>query len=234
MKVGDGVTFGDYHTYDDWGLILCTQSVGSPEAKTETVSVPGMNGVLDLTEALNSETVYENRTLSFEFLMLDTADDWASRVSEIANALHGQKMKIVLDDDAEFYYYGRVAVNEYKSNSGSGTLVIECDCEPYKVDINSLTGSDWEWDPFSFVSGVIYTTEVEVDGETTVTLFAYSSVCPTFTTSASGMTVTYEGETYDLDKGENQIDDLYLQAGENELTFDGDGTVEIDYESRSL
>lgn len=235
MKVGDGITFGDIHTYDDWGLILASQTIGMPEPKTETVSVPGMNGELDLTEALNGTTVYENRTLTFTFLMLDAVDDWAMRLSEIMNALHGQKMKIILDDDKGCYYYGRVTVNSHSTNRGYSTVVIDCDVEPYKVVISSLASDDeWEWDSFSFVNGVIYTHEIEVDGETTVTVYAHSSICPTFTASASGMTVEYDGETYDLDKGENQIDDLYLQAGENELTFDGDGTIEIEYEDRSL
>ena len=33
---------------------------------------------------------------------------------QIQNALHGKMMKIVIDDDASYYYIGRVTANELK------------------------------------------------------------------------------------------------------------------------
>ena len=46
-----GVSFDGAHSYNDWGLKLKSVSIGVPKAKTVYVSVNGMNGSLDLTEA---------------------------------------------------------------------------------------------------------------------------------------------------------------------------------------
>ena len=50
---GVGITFDETHSFRDWGLKLKKIEIGIPKAKTEYVSVPGMNGDLDLTEAKN-------------------------------------------------------------------------------------------------------------------------------------------------------------------------------------
>ena len=50
---GVGITFDETHSFRDWGLRLKKIAIGIPKAKTEYVSVPGMNGDLDLSEAQN-------------------------------------------------------------------------------------------------------------------------------------------------------------------------------------
>ncbi len=50
---GVGITFDETHSFRDWGLRLKKIVIGIPKAKTEYVSVPGMNGDLDLSEAQN-------------------------------------------------------------------------------------------------------------------------------------------------------------------------------------
>lgn len=46
----NGVKFGSYHSYDDFGLILSDKEIGSPEPKIVTIDVEGSDGVLDFTE----------------------------------------------------------------------------------------------------------------------------------------------------------------------------------------
>jgi len=47
------------------------------------------------------------------------------------------------------------------------------------------------------------------------------------------MTVTYLGVTYDLKAGLNQIGDIWLDEGDHELIFRGNGTVSVDYRGRA-
>ena len=47
-----GVMFDNFHTYLDFRLLLSTKTIGSPSAKTESINIPGADGVLDLTEYL--------------------------------------------------------------------------------------------------------------------------------------------------------------------------------------
>ena len=61
-----GITFGSYHSYDSFNLYLNKKTIGTPSPKTETIDIPGGDGVLDLTDFFG-EVKYNNRDLSFEF-----------------------------------------------------------------------------------------------------------------------------------------------------------------------
>lgn len=139
----NGITFGGFHSYRDFSLILAQKTIGTPSPKTETIDIPGGDGVLDFTEFFG-EVKYNNRQLSFDFSTLVRQEQFMTLFSTVQNALHGQKMKIVLDDDPECYYIGRITVNEWKADQNIGKLTIDCDCEPYKYKLTSqavnLTG----------------------------------------------------------------------------------------------
>lgn len=150
-----GVTFGTKHTFKDWGLIPKSRPVISPPVpKTLYVDIPGADGLLDLTQALTRDVKYENRTITFEFNVLDARNRWSNIYSDILDYLQGQSMKIILDEDPTYYYIGRVQVNEWKSDKNTSIIAIEANVEPYKLAVVS-TVEDWLWDPFNFETGVI-------------------------------------------------------------------------------
>lgn len=229
----DTVTFGTKNSYTDFGLILSSKDIGFPQAKTKTIEIPGANGVIDLTDCLTKDIKYENRTLSFTFAVIDRPERWAAKLSEIANYLHGKKMKIFMDWDKNYYYEGRCSVNQFKSNKRTGSLVVDCDCDPYKYEEN-LASEPWIWDTFCFLDGIIYNNNIAVNGTKTVTLVNRRKVVtPTFKCTAP-MTVVFDGVTYNLPKGQATISDIRLHSGENTITFQGVGTVQVDYERGSL
>ena len=97
-----GVSFDGAHSYNDWGLKLKSVSIGVPKAKTVYVSVNGMNGSLDLTEAQNGGVVYEMRTLKFTFDARDCSYiRWTGLISRIARAIEGKERRIILDVDSD-------------------------------------------------------------------------------------------------------------------------------------
>ena len=229
----DGVRFGTKHSYTDLGLILQKKDLSLPKPKTEKVEVTGRNGAIDLTESLVDEVTFENRSITFTFVVLNGLLYWSKALSELTNYLHGRKMQITLDADKTFYYYGRCTVNEFKSDRRLATIVVECDCEPFKIEVNGA-GMPWLWDTFSFVNGIIHVNEVTVAGTETVNLLNRRKVVsPTFTCSAA-MTVTFNGTTYSLPKGKTTVYDIRLQEGDNNVTFKGNGTVKIEYKGGSL
>lgn len=227
----NGVYFDGKHSYSDMGLILSSKTIEPPAPKINKVSVPSMNGSIDLTEALTNSVKYEDRKITLTFTVVDSRHLWATKISAIENYLHGQKMQIMFDDDPDYYYEGRVVVNEWTSSKALGTLNIECTVDPFKYTI----GDDWLWDPFSFETGVINEAPVvEVDGEETVTMEAsIKDTCPEFY-ATSTMMVTFKGSTYTLSSGTSKIYDIIFDVGENELTFEGHGTVTILYKGGSL
>ena len=229
-----GVMFGEKHSYNDWGLILSSNVITPPEPQLNMVTVPMKDGSLDLTESLTQDVKYKDRTITLTFTVIDARKNWSAKVSEISNYLHGNRMKIIIDDDIGFYYVGRVEVNEWNSEKSVGKLVIVCTVDPFKYDVNS-SSVDWEWDIFDFEEGIINETgALVVDGSTTINLICRRKrMFPTFTASAA-MTVTFDGETYNLKAGSQKVYDIFFVEGENELTFTGNGTITIDYIGGSL
>lgn len=227
------VTFGTKNSYDDFGLILTDKDIGFPEPKLETVDVVGTDGVIDLSEVLNDDIKYKNRKLQFSFTILKGQKYWASTIAEVANYLHGKKLKIQMDFDPAYYYTGRCSINNFKTSKRLGTIVIDCDCDPYRLDVNG-NGEKWLWDTFSFQNGFIRVNAVTVAGSFDVNLLNQRKiVSPTFTCS-SAMTVTFNGTTYNLPKGKTTVYGIRLQYGTNYVTFRGNGTVKIEYQGGAI
>ena len=210
-----GVRFGNYHSYDDFKLILSQKTIGTPSPKTETIDIPGGDGVLDLTDFFG-EVKYNNRELSFEFSTVVPQAQFMNLFSEVQNALHGQKMQIVLDDDADWYYVGRIAVSEWKADRNIGKLTIDCDCEPYKTKRAETVVA------------------VEVSGETTVILpNSNKTVVPTIDITGE-ISLTYGTNFYTLSAGKYDLPAVRLAKGENTILLSGAGTAVFSYKERGL
>lgn len=227
------VTFGTKNSYDDFGLILTDKDIGFPEPKLEEVDVIGADGVIDLSEVLNDDIKYKTRKLQFTFTVLKGNKYWASTVADVANYLHGEKLRIQMDFDPAYYYTGRCKINSFKTSKRLCTITIDAECEPYRLDING-NGEKWLWDTFSFQNGFIRVNAVTVNGSLQVNLQNQRKiVSPTFTCSTA-MTVTFDGVTYNLPKGKTQVLGIRLQYGTNYVTFKGNGTVKIEYQGGAL
>ena len=104
----NGVLFGNKHSYKDWGLLLTERPVISPPAvKTTYVDIPGANGSLDLTEVMSHDVKYKDRDIKCSFHVLADRKNWHDIYSNIQDYLHGQKLKVILDEDPCYYYEGR-------------------------------------------------------------------------------------------------------------------------------
>ena len=227
------VTFGTKNSYDDFGLILTDKDIGFPEPKLEEVDVIGADGVIDLSEVLNDDIKYKTRKLEFTFTVLKGNKYWASTVADVANYLHGKKLRIQMDVDPAYYYTGRCKINSFKTSKRLCTITIDAECEPYRLDING-NGEKWLWDTFNFQNGFIRVNAVTVNGSLQVNLQNQRKiVSPTFTCSTA-MTVTFDGVTYNLPKGKTQVLGIRLQYGTNYVTFKGNGTVKIEYQGGAL
>ena len=213
-----GIKFGSYHSYNDFQLILASKTIGTPSPKTETIDIPGGDGVLDLTEFFG-ETKYGNRNLSFEFSSLVIPSEFMTLFSTVQNALHGKKMIIILDEDPEWYYVGRISVSEWKADKNIGKLTIDCDCEPYKYQIG--------------------TTEIfrSISGTSSFTLpnSRRRSIPTVKVTSSSGLTVTYgSGKVWNLSSGSYLLPELELVEGDNPVTVTGTGSITFTYTQGTL
>ena len=230
---------GDKNIWDDWHLIPSSRPVfNPPKPKTTYVDIPGANGSLDLSEVVSGEVVYEPRTGSFELIVANGYQDWHVLYSEILNYLHGQNTKAILEDDPDYYYEGRFAVNQWKSDPYYSVITIDYTVYPYKLEHASSVGG-WAWDDFNFETGIVRDyKDIRVDGtHTLVVVGSEMSVVPVFTVSSddgSGLTVEYEGTKYTLNDGNNRIIHAKIHAGNNTFIFTGNGTFSLEYRGGSL
>ena len=160
---------GVRNTYDDWKLLAKERPVfAPPEVKKTQLDIPGGNGLLDLSESLSGFPVYDNRTGSFEFRIMNShrirkelngdithTTSWAEYYSEVLNFLHGRSMLAVLEDDPDWYYKGRHSVDSFSFSGDTWSeMPLGYDVYPFKQSVLSST-TPWLWDPFNFENGVI-------------------------------------------------------------------------------
>lgn len=222
-----GVTFGDKHSLRDLKLILQTVSMPMPAPKTIMVSVPGTDGSLDLT-GYYGDTRFENRTITMVLADIDNYYKRYVNQSIVAQALHGQSMRIVFDEDPEYYYQGRVIASNWAMNGYTRTVTIVCDCEPYKYLINE-GGDAWKWNPFSFVNGVIREYgDIDIDGETSIDIVGgWKAVHPTVSVTAPMQVRLDNGAWYSVPKGISKLYNITITRGEHTITFKGTGKAAL-------
>lgn len=224
------VTFGEKNSWDDWHLIPTSRPViNPPQVDTKFVEIPGMDGAYDMTEWLTGRPQYKNRTGTIDFAVVNDYMSWDAAFSIISNYLHGRSMRLILEDDPEFYYKGRFSVNKWKSDKWYSVITISYILNPWKKSLYS-TAEPWQWDPFDFNTGIIQDySAYQVDGETTITLIGLREPTTAKFSATSAMTMIFNGKTYNLVEGENTFEDILLTEGNNEITFNGSGVIGIDY-----
>lgn len=233
-----GVKFGAYHSYKDWGLMLVRMYIPMPQPKTYKVSVPGADGTLDLSEVVGRTTYNDREGLEFEFDLMDESySKWLTTYSQISNAIHGQKIQVIPDDDVGYFYICRLNVDSQKSNPVLSQIVITGTAAPYKYDVQTSI-EDWLWDPFNFETGVIRELkdiQITADSKTVEILGSGLDVVPIFAvTTSNDLALSYDGKSYPLPVGNTRLPEVRVGGTTQTLVFTGTGTLSIDFRGRSL
>lgn len=242
-------------TYTTFGLMSNGRpDVASPELKSAYVDIPGTNGSLDYTEALNGLT-YQDRTGSWDFYVLNDYGrndlGWVSKWHSLMNNLHGQYFdRIWLEDEGTvinngtgnryvcgWYYRGRIKINEWKSDPQFSKVVIDYVLEPYKRRDDTVA-TDWLWndlfggptiDPYIrygkfTVEGTKQRTIICGSGTTNYSVNCTSSISMKHTGSSEEPVVFPAGET---------LNAFSLTGGQHLLTFSGHGDITLSSDNRS-
>lgn len=212
----NSVKFGDIDSYKDWGILLRPKTRPKPNPKYEYVSIPARNGDLDVTEWAG-DIFYENLSFPLEFYVIDAMKTWDEKIRTITNYLHGQKMKVTFSDDPDYYYLGRITVNEFSSDRSLGILTIECNFEPYKYkqEVTEIEYSVSAGNTYNFTNGRM-------------------KVVPTIEVSNT-MTIEFEGTSYSLSAGSSKVLDIQFKQGINQIKVtNGTGTLKASYQEGDL
>ena len=211
------VIFNDEKSaYDEWNIVLTKADISLPKPKTSLVEIKGADGVLDLSEVLTGDILYNNRTITLTFEMMHDTD-YYDLISDISNYLHGRIVTITLTNDEDYYYVGRASINKWQCVKRKGTIVITVDAEPYKYSVTETTMI------------------VNVDNQTkTITLQnSRKRVCPILNVTGA-ITLTINGVNYKLAEGKQQLSNFRLVEGNNVVKVSGNGTLTITYRQGEL
>ena len=141
-----------YNTFTTWGLVPASRPyVSPPGLKTKYVDLPASDGILDYTELLLGKVPWGRRSGSWKFYTdLDKRKElgftWDSLYLDLISKLHGKEFQIILKDDPDYYYTGRVGVNSFKSSSAYSEIAIDYNLEPFKKSFTSSDDEDWQFD----------------------------------------------------------------------------------------
>lgn len=239
------ITFGDMNTWDTWHMAPKSRPfVSAPQVKTEYIDVPGADGSLDYTEVLTGKPRYANRTGQWDFILDNGYAEWHAAYTDILMKLHGKYFeRIILEDDPEYYWSGRLTVVGGFGNKDYNSVSIQYNLYPYKTPIETEYISNWLWNDL-FTNTIYYGTFTVSDKKFhNVLNDNENSVIATITCTnrmkvyklvdkTSFWDIIVESEEkanpyIELYAGDNEIE---LQPGNNYLAFVGDGYVTVVYE----
>ena len=204
-----GVSFHGYHSYRDLHLLMTGKEIGAPEVKRHTVDIAGADGELDFTDYFG-EPKYLNVQHRFAFESIQPRNEQLQQFTDIKNAIHGKKGRIILDDDPSFFYVGRCTVSKYTNEKNIGKITVECDCEPYKYKMAETVVT-------RAVSGV---------EDITLTNARKRAVPLVTIQTNTSMTLVYNVDNvWTLSAGSYMLPELELVEGDNFVTVTGTGTV---------
>ena len=213
--IAERITFGT-HQQEEFGLLPKQVIISPPEAKTYLVPVPGRNGSLDFTEALtDGQVVYNDRLLTITMYCFAEEERLPEMETACRNALHGQKLNIVMDCDPGYYYRGRLSV-DWVSEDNIDIATITATCDPYKYKLSPTVK------------------EFDVNGSLSVTLpNERMPAVPTVTTDAE-ITLQFGGSTIVFPTGSRRAPALLLLEGNNRLVLTGTGHIKFEYQEGAL
>lgn len=219
-----GITINGVDTLESWGLILLADLIETPPARKENlVPVPGMDGVLDLSETLTGEPVYDTRAVSGT--LFRCADQWTMKYLSgmLLDMYHGQRVDLGLPSDLFHHYRGVLQIGEY-SEAAPGRIPFSmpaADPWRYKNEITAVAAA---------LTSTDYTT-LYLDNER-------RRVVPAITVTAATR-VRWREKVYTLQPGQTFRDlDIRLDPGENTvdaaLVAAGSGEISITYQEARL
>ena len=209
-----------FNTWYDWRLILTDKDVTPPEPNTNYVTIDGMSGSLDLSEALTGEVTYKDRKVSASFWTdYGSRKDREKLLRDIRVALHGKKVKIIEPDDPDHYFIGRIVVKSQSNNLAYAEFKIEATCEPWRYSIDESVRM------INVNNQIVTDVVIHNNGVKTLS--------PVITVTGS-VDITYNGVKTSLTAGSYKISDIKLRQGVNVIGVSGNGSVTFTYKEADL
>jgi hypothetical protein len=154
-----------------------------------------------------------------------------------------QSTAVILDDDPNYYWTGRLTVTGQFGNKDYSSITIGYNLYPYKTPIGSTSNIWWKWNEL-FSNTILYGT-FSVNGRKFRNIINDNSmdITAVFTTTYQMDIYPYDGteeaqyklcyENLDMHDKQHLItgsNNVTLHSGNNYFLFVGDGNVTVEYE----
>lgn len=238
MTIWEGITLNGKHSFKDFGLLMQNFEIGSPNKSKVTVKVPYSSRQVDFSTIMGFQP-YERRTLTFEFGFFNDYDmvQLQDKRIQILNWLMETNGDSIIEFDLikNYYFMGEVVVGpevEMAWNS-TGTLKLTIDAHPFKI-AKLLEGND-VWDNFNFTSDIAQNVEYNIVGSANISIYnvGFNPIEPIIITD-NNMALSIGDVTYQLVSGNNSLDGLVLNVGENSVKIVGTGHVKFEFRKEVL
>ena len=207
-----------FNTWHDWHLTLTAKDLTDPEPKTNYITLDGVSGTLDVTEALTGEVEFNDRTVTASFMCSEgTHKDREALYRTITAALHGKKVKLVEPDDPDHFFLGRIKIKAPGKHPAYMAFTVEAVCDPWRYAIHETERVV----PVSGAADVI----LRNNGRRTV--------CPVINVTGA-VSIVCNGVTTSLTDGSYKITDIRLRQGVNVIGVSGEGSVTFVYREAEL
>lgn len=202
------------HTGNDLDLVQEKKDIGKPDIQSYTVSIPGRNGLLNLTRSLTGKVTYNNRPLTFQYFGTGKREALLE-LDAYFSTLHGQTIRIIDDDYPDHYYEGEVEVStELKGNYITINLAV--DAYPFRL---KLLPTIRTYTPNG-------TTKIYLDNESI-------DVLPKITVTGE-TSITFKGTTVHISAGEYILENVVLSRGVNILEISSFASITFEYQEGAI
>lgn len=210
----NNVYFDSIDMFSQFNAVLNEKEIKMPSIKKQIINVPGRDGEIDLSE-FTGRLCYENRDIKMKFTLLNKKNIM-QQASDIFDALHSRRVKIIFSDDSDYYYVGRLSVETFKLDRNLGVITISADCEPWKYK--------------KTVTKKVF----DVAGTKTVTCENLNrAIMPLITTTAP-VQIEMNSISVNISAGARYYDGIVFRKGNNQLKLTGTAKVTFEYQEARL
>lgn len=205
-----GAVFGNRFSRDDYGAVMNYARIAPPAVKTTYVDIAGGDSAIDLTEAVGG-IAYEDGSIEFKFTLFSREN-----ASRMKNDIHGRHMEIMLEQEPDYVYTGRVSCTK-EDHDSLHELYFTARVKPYKVERSAAVHEE---------TLLGREKEIMLQSDT-------MPVIPKIVIEGN-VSLVYDGNRFRLSSGEYRSPDIILRQGLNRFRLSGTGKIRFEYKRGRL
>lgn len=224
-----GITKGNKHSYNDFGLKIISRELNPPSKNKIKETVPFLNGSYDFS-SLYGENTYGERKIKYVFdFRYNNKPDFIAKQTAISDWLNSGFKEPLYDDLIPGYYFIAECEDSIDFSEGYIDCEVTVTFSAYPFKISTMKDGHDIWDEFNFELDMVQDTKFTINGTQSIKLYNNGSIGinPTVICS-SEMEITKGSIIYNISQGTSKSI-FKLDKGLNELTIAGNGTIEFQW-----